>query len=120
MKIPFTDNTSRWRQSLLQLSRTVTIETRRRCMCIPSRDDAKEEERCLRTEFGSAIVAVKSPGTVKDQTPPTLARTRSAKPKPRSFSDPHFSASRDTPSRRGKRLSLVRRQQTIRPALACL
>ena len=28
-------------------------------MCIPSRDDAKEEERRIRKEFGSAVVAVK-------------------------------------------------------------
>ena len=59
MTNPFTDNTPRWRQSLLQLSRTVTIETRRRCMCIPSRDDAREEERRIRKEFGGAVVAVK-------------------------------------------------------------
>ena len=28
-------------------------------MCIPSRDDAKEEERRIRKEFGNAVVAVK-------------------------------------------------------------
>jgi len=58
MKNPFQDSTPRWRQSLLKLTRIVTIETRRRCMCIPSRDDAKEEERRIRKEFGSAVVAV--------------------------------------------------------------
>ena len=59
MKNPFEDSTPRWRQSLLKLSRIITIETRRRCMCIPSRDDAKEEERRIRKEFGNAVVAVK-------------------------------------------------------------
>ena len=59
MKNPITDFTPRWRQSLLKLTRIVTIEIRRRCMCIPSRDDAKEEERRIRKEFGSAVVAVK-------------------------------------------------------------
>ena len=59
MKNPFEDSIPRWRQSLLRLTRIVTIETRRRCMCIPSRDEAKEEERRIRKEFGSAVVAVK-------------------------------------------------------------
>jgi hypothetical protein len=59
MKNPFDDNTPRWRQSLFRLTRIVTIETRRRCMCIPTRDDAKEEERRIRKEFGAAVVDVK-------------------------------------------------------------
>ena len=59
MKNLFTDNSPRWRQSLLRLTRIITVETRRRCMCIPSRDDAKEEERRIRKEFGNAVVAVK-------------------------------------------------------------
>jgi hypothetical protein len=59
MKNPFDDPTPRWRQSLLQLTRIITIETRRRCMCIPTRDDAKEEERRIRKEFGAAVVDVK-------------------------------------------------------------
>jgi hypothetical protein len=59
MKTPLEDNTPRWRQSLFKLTRTVTIETRRRCMCIPSRDEAKEEAARLRREHGPALVAAK-------------------------------------------------------------
>jgi electron transfer flavoprotein alpha/beta subunit len=58
MKTPFDDNTPRWRQSLLKLTRIVTIETRRRCMCIPTREDAKEEAVRLRRQYGDAVVAV--------------------------------------------------------------
>ena len=56
---PIYDNTPRWRQSLLQLTRIVTIETRRRCMCIPTREDAKEEAVRIRRQHGPALVAVK-------------------------------------------------------------
>ena len=59
MKNPFDDNTPRWRQSLLKLSRIITIETRRRCMCIPSRDEAKEEAARLRRQYGNALVDVR-------------------------------------------------------------
>lgn len=59
MKNPFEDSTPRWRQSLLKLSRIVTIETRRRCMCIPTRDDAKEEAIRIKRQYGAALVAVK-------------------------------------------------------------
>lgn len=59
MKNPITDNTPRWCQSLLRLTRTVTIETRRRCMCIPSRDEAKDEADRLRRQHRDALVAVK-------------------------------------------------------------
>ena len=58
MKNPFYDNTPRWRQSLLRLSRSVTIETRRRCMCIPTREDAKEEAVRLKRQYGETLVAV--------------------------------------------------------------
>jgi len=44
MKTPIVDDKSpRWRQTLLTLTRTMLVETPRRCMCIPSREDAKEE-----------------------------------------------------------------------------
>ncbi|MGC3956640.1 MAG: hypothetical protein QM813_01290 [Verrucomicrobiota bacterium] len=59
MKNPFEDSTPRWRQSLLKLTRIITVEIRRRCMCIPSRDEAKEEERRIRKEYGSTVAAVK-------------------------------------------------------------
>ncbi len=58
MKNPLFDNTPRWRQCILQLTRTVTIETRRRLMCIPHRQDAKEEANHLRRQYGDALVAV--------------------------------------------------------------
>ena len=58
----------RWRQALLRLTRIVTIETRRRCMCIPTRDDAKEEAARLQRQHGSALVAVK---ITKNGTGPT-------------------------------------------------
>jgi hypothetical protein len=58
----------RWRQSLLRLSRTVTIETRRRCMCIPTREDAKEEAARLKRQHGPTLVAVK---ITKNGTGPT-------------------------------------------------
>jgi hypothetical protein len=58
MKHSFDDTTPRWRQSLFKLTRTVTIETRRRCMCIPTREDAKEEAVRIKREFGAALVAV--------------------------------------------------------------
>jgi hypothetical protein len=59
MKNPFEDNTPRWRQSLFKLTRIVTIETRRRCLCIPGREDAKEEAVRIKRECGAALVAVK-------------------------------------------------------------
>ena len=59
MTNPITDFTPRWRQSLLRLTRIVTLETRRRCMCIPTRDDAKEEAAKLKRQYGPALVAVK-------------------------------------------------------------
>lgn len=59
MKIPHNDNSPRWRQTLLTLTRTVTIETRRRCMCIPSREDAKEEATRIKRQHGDAVVDVK-------------------------------------------------------------
>lgn len=59
MKSPFDDRAPRWLQSLLRLTRTVTIETRRRCMCIPTREDAKEEAVRIRRQHGPAVVDVK-------------------------------------------------------------
>jgi len=59
MKNPFDDDAPRWRQSLLKLTRVVIIETRRRCMCIPNRDEAKEEAARLRRQHGSSLVDVK-------------------------------------------------------------
>jgi len=59
MKNPFDDTTPRWRQSLLRLTRIITVEIRRRCMCIPTREDAKEEGVRLRRQYGEALVAVK-------------------------------------------------------------
>ena len=43
----------------MRLSRIVTIETRRRCMCIPTREDAKEEAVRIKRQYGAALVAVK-------------------------------------------------------------
>ena len=59
MKSPFDERAPRWLQTLLQLTRTVTIETRRRCMFIPTREDAKEEAVRIRRQHGPAVVAVK-------------------------------------------------------------
>lgn len=59
MKAPFDPSAPRWCQLLFPLTRTVTVEIRRRCMCIPTRDDAKEEERRIRKEYCPAIIGVK-------------------------------------------------------------
>ena len=59
MTNPFADTTPRWLQTLLRLTRIITIETRRRCMCIPTREEAKEEARRIRRQYGPALVAVK-------------------------------------------------------------
>jgi len=59
MKNFFNDNSPRWRQTLLMLTRTVTIDTRRRCMCIPNRDDAKEEAARIKREHGGAVTEIK-------------------------------------------------------------
>lgn len=59
MKHPFDDSSPRWRQSLLKLTRIITIETRRRCVCIPSRDDAKEEAARIRREYRDTVSDIK-------------------------------------------------------------
>jgi len=59
MRNPLLDNTPRWRQSLLRLTRIVTIETRRRLMCIPHRQDAKEEANNLRRQYGEALTDIR-------------------------------------------------------------
>jgi hypothetical protein len=59
MKNPFQKNLLRWRQSLFKLTRIVTIETRHRCMCIPTRDDAKEEAARIRREYRDTVSDIK-------------------------------------------------------------
>ena len=49
------DGPPRWRQALLKLSRIVTIETRRRCMCIPTREEAKEEAAKIEREYRDTV-----------------------------------------------------------------
>ena len=49
------DGPPRWRQPLLRLTRIVTIETRRRCMCIPDRESAKEEARQIEQKFRGTV-----------------------------------------------------------------
>ena len=49
----------RWRQELLALTREITVHQNRRCMCIPTREDAKEEAVRIKREYGAALVAVK-------------------------------------------------------------
>ena len=56
---PFLDNKPRWRQSLLKLTRIVTIETRRRLVLIPDRMSAENERDKLRREHGPAMIAAK-------------------------------------------------------------
>ena len=53
------DGPPRWRQSLLRLTCTVTIETRRRCMCIPTRDDAKAEAARIEREYRGTVFEIK-------------------------------------------------------------
>jgi hypothetical protein len=48
-------DTPRWQQCTLKLTRTITIETRRRCMCIPTREDAKEEAAKIRRQYGDTV-----------------------------------------------------------------
>ena len=53
------DGPPRWRQSLLRLTRIVTIETRRRCMCIPTREDAKHEATKIKRQYGDTVFDIK-------------------------------------------------------------
>ena len=53
------DGPPRWRQSLLRLTRIVTIETRRRCMCIPTREDAKEEAAKIQRQYRDTVTDIK-------------------------------------------------------------
>ena len=53
------DGPPRWRQSLLRLTRIVTIETRRRCMCIPTREDAKIEAARIEREYRGTVSEIK-------------------------------------------------------------
>ena len=58
----------RWRQSLMRLTRIVTIETRRRLVLIPSRMDAENERDRLKREHGAAMIAAKISQQVKGAT----------------------------------------------------
>jgi len=57
MKSRIDDTVPRWRQTLLPLSRTVTVETRRRLVLIPDRMDAVNERDKLKREHGAAAIA---------------------------------------------------------------
>ena len=46
-----------WCQSLLRLTRTVIVETRRRCVCIPDRTSAEYERDKLKREHGASMIA---------------------------------------------------------------
>ena len=59
MKDIFDDKTPRWRQTLFHLTRIVTIETRRRCMCIPTREDAKEEVARIQRQYRETVADIK-------------------------------------------------------------
>jgi hypothetical protein len=59
MKNPFDNKAPRWRQTLFHLTRIVTIEARRRCMCIPTRDDAKEEAARIQRQYRDAVADIK-------------------------------------------------------------
>ena len=49
----------RWRQELFALTREITVHQNRRCMCIPSREDAKEEARKLEQRHRGQISNVR-------------------------------------------------------------
>jgi hypothetical protein len=57
MKNSFDDSTPRWRQSLFQLSHTVTYENRRRLVLIPERMDAENERDKLQRQHGATMLA---------------------------------------------------------------
>ncbi|MFO1488686.1 MAG: hypothetical protein U1F83_10320 [Verrucomicrobiota bacterium] len=60
MKNPITDfseQSPRWRQFLLRLTRIVTIETRRRLVLIPDRMSAENERDKLKRQHGAAMIA---------------------------------------------------------------
>ncbi len=59
MNNPITDLTPRWRQCLLQLTRTVVFEDRCRLVCIPDRTTAEYEKDKLRRQYGTALIAAK-------------------------------------------------------------
>ena len=62
------DGPPRWRQTLLRLTRIVTIETRRRCMCIPTREEAKQEAAKIQREYRETVTDIK---ITKNGTGPT-------------------------------------------------
>ena len=49
----------RWKQELLALTREITVQQNRRCMCIPTREDAKEEARKLEIRHRGQISNVR-------------------------------------------------------------
>jgi hypothetical protein len=57
MKSRIDDTVPRWRQTLLPLSRTITVETYRRLVLIPDRIDAENEQAKLKREHGAAMIA---------------------------------------------------------------
>jgi hypothetical protein len=46
-------------QELMSLTHTVTIETRRSCVCIPDRDSAECELTRVRREYGPNLIQAK-------------------------------------------------------------
>jgi hypothetical protein len=60
----------RWRQTILRLVRTVTIEQRRRLVCIPERMMAQNERDTLQRQHGPAMIdaRISKTGKGKDAT----------------------------------------------------
>jgi len=60
MKTPILDDKSpRWRQPLFKLSRIVSVESRHRCVCFPSRGDAKEQASRVKRQYGDTATDIK-------------------------------------------------------------
>lgn len=59
MKSPFDNSIPLWRQTMLALAQTVTVETRRRLVLIPDRSGAENQRDKLKREHGAAMTAAR-------------------------------------------------------------
>jgi hypothetical protein len=100
MKSPVDDSMPPWRQTLLPLSQTVTVETRRRLVLIPNRSAAENERDKLIQEHGAAMIAAKirKQGKAPSGTYTLAYSVREAREEPL-FQPGQPDTSRATPSR---------------------
>jgi hypothetical protein len=58
-RTPFDERAPRWLQPLLKLTRTFTLDQRRRLVCIPDRMSAENERDKLQRQHGPALTNAK-------------------------------------------------------------